>query len=94
MHRSDTPLTKGYCNTHFSVYYRLEKYDLRSSLLGECEMKDDIEDLAIFGGVPTFDEPLHVGRPNLGDRQRLFKRINDMLDQKMAKQQRTICTGI
>lgn len=38
------------------------------------------EDLAIFGGKPTFDEKQHVGRPNLGDRNHLLDRINDMLD--------------
>ena len=45
-------------------------------------MKKHIEDLAILGGVPEFQEPLHVGRPNIGDRQRLLERINDMLDRK------------
>jgi dTDP-4-amino-4,6-dideoxygalactose transaminase len=35
--------------------------------------------LAIFGGKPAFTERLHVGRPNLGDRQRLLERITDML---------------
>jgi len=45
-------------------------------------MKTNIDDLAIFGGTPTFQETLHVGRPNLGDRERLLKRINDMLDRK------------
>jgi dTDP-4-amino-4,6-dideoxygalactose transaminase len=41
-----------------------------------------IENLAIFGGTPTFAEPLHVGRPNIGNRDRLLQRINDMLDRK------------
>jgi dTDP-4-amino-4,6-dideoxygalactose transaminase len=36
--------------------------------------------LAILGGLPTFTEPLHVGRPNIGDRARLLGRIKDMLD--------------
>ncbi len=45
-------------------------------------MKPNIDDLAIFGGIPAFPEPLHVGRPNLGDRERLFERINDMLDRR------------
>jgi dTDP-4-amino-4,6-dideoxygalactose transaminase len=36
--------------------------------------------LAIFGGKPAFDQPLHVGRPNLGNRQQMLRRINDMLD--------------
>lgn len=39
-------------------------------------------DLAIFGGSPVFPEKLHVGRPNIGDRQRLLERINDMLDRR------------
>jgi dTDP-4-amino-4,6-dideoxygalactose transaminase len=37
-------------------------------------------DLAILGGKAAFDEPLHVGRPNIGNRDRLISRINDMLD--------------
>ncbi|WP_372966456.1 aminotransferase class I/II-fold pyridoxal phosphate-dependent enzyme [Marinobacter sp.] len=45
-------------------------------------MKKTINDLAFLGGSPAFNEPLHVGRPNLGDREQLFKRINDMLDRK------------
>lgn len=45
-------------------------------------MKDTSDDLAIFGGTPSFQEPLHVGRPNIGDRKRLLERINDMLDRK------------
>lgn len=45
-------------------------------------MKTRIEDLAFFGGTPAFSEQLHVGRPNIGDRERLLARINDMLDQR------------
>jgi dTDP-4-amino-4,6-dideoxygalactose transaminase len=45
-------------------------------------MSQTIEKLAIFGGQPTFAEPLHVGRPNIGNRDRLLQRINDMLDRK------------
>jgi dTDP-4-amino-4,6-dideoxygalactose transaminase len=37
-------------------------------------------DLAIFGRTPAFDQKLHVGRPNLGNRERLFERLSDMLD--------------
>jgi dTDP-4-amino-4,6-dideoxyglucose len=36
--------------------------------------------LAILGGRPRFPEPLHVGRPNIGDRDRLFARLDRMLD--------------
>ncbi|MBD2023319.1 DegT/DnrJ/EryC1/StrS family aminotransferase, partial [Leptolyngbya sp. FACHB-711] len=31
---------------------------------------------------PTFKEKLHVGRPNIGSRDRLMTRINDILDRK------------
>jgi dTDP-4-amino-4,6-dideoxygalactose transaminase len=44
--------------------------------------KPGLTDLAIFGGPPTFDEKLHVGRPNIGDRQRLLERINNLLDRR------------
>lgn len=43
-------------------------------------MKQRVDDLALLGGSPAFERPLHVGRPNLGDRQRLLDRINDLLD--------------
>ena len=45
-------------------------------------MKRATSDLAVFGGRPAFAEPLHVGRPNVGDRARLLARINDMLDRR------------
>lgn len=43
-------------------------------------IKRTAADLAIFGGQPAFEETLHVGRPNLGNRERLIDRLNDMLD--------------
>jgi dTDP-4-amino-4,6-dideoxygalactose transaminase len=36
--------------------------------------------LAILGGRPAFPEPLHVGRPNVGDRTALMRRFDAMLD--------------
>lgn len=45
-------------------------------------MKTRAEELAILGGVPAFSEPLHVGRPNIGDREQLMARIGDMLDRR------------
>lgn len=42
--------------------------------------KNRVQDLAIFGGPRAFDEKLHVGRPNVGDRQKLAERTNDILD--------------
>jgi dTDP-4-amino-4,6-dideoxygalactose transaminase len=41
---------------------------------------NDLAELAIFGGIPTFAETLHVGRPNIGNRQRFLERVNDILD--------------
>jgi dTDP-4-amino-4,6-dideoxygalactose transaminase len=40
------------------------------------------DDLALFGGAAAFDQPLHVGRPNLGDRRRLHERLDDILDRR------------
>lgn len=45
-------------------------------------MKRNLSELALFGGAPMFAEPLHVGRPNIGDRARLMERINDILDNR------------
>ena len=42
----------------------------------------DVRDLALFGGKAAFSRMLHVGRPNIGNRQRLLDRINDMLDRR------------
>ncbi len=44
--------------------------------------KNKIDELALFGGQPIFDEILHVGRPNIGDRERFLDRINDMFDRR------------
>jgi dTDP-4-amino-4,6-dideoxygalactose transaminase len=38
--------------------------------------------LAILGGTPAFDKPLHVGRPNIGDKQRLFQRFDDIYERR------------
>jgi dTDP-4-amino-4,6-dideoxygalactose transaminase len=39
-------------------------------------------DLAIFGGKAAFAEKLHVGRPNIGKRERLFERIEGALSRR------------
>lgn len=41
-----------------------------------------IDDLAIFGGRPAFAQSLHVGRPNIGNRQEFSRRVNDILDRR------------
>lgn len=38
------------------------------------------EDLAIFGRPPAFTSPLHVGRPNLGDRATIRRHLDEILD--------------
>ncbi len=38
--------------------------------------------LALFGALPAFSDTLHVGRPNIGDRERFLARVNDILDRR------------
>src|SRR6266404_9063566 len=45
-------------------------------------MKSKVEELAIWGAPPAFKQKLHVGRPNIGNRERLLERINDVLDRR------------
>src|SRR5258708_490010 len=45
-------------------------------------MKTGIDDLALFGGPPAFTEILHVGRPNIGNRQKFEARVDDILDRR------------
>ena len=42
----------------------------------------DLEDLAVFGAPAAFAEPLHVGRPNIGDREQLHERIEGALERR------------
>ena len=44
--------------------------------------KQQPEDLAIFGAAAAFASPLHVGRPNIGDRDDLFRRLSRILDER------------
>ena len=39
-------------------------------------------DLAINGAAPMFPEPIHVGRPNIGDHRRFLERAGDVLDRR------------
>jgi|SRR5580704_16655571 dTDP-4-amino-4,6-dideoxygalactose transaminase len=45
-------------------------------------IKKTISDFAIFGGEASFDQPLHVGRPNIGSKERLLQRINEVVDRR------------
>lgn len=41
-----------------------------------------LKTLAILGGKPAFDEPLHVGRPNIGSRERVLELVGEILDRR------------
>src|SRR5690349_18595511 len=45
-------------------------------------VKNNLEELVVFGGTPAFSELLHVGRPNIGNREQLMARFNDILDRR------------
>ena len=47
-----------------------------------AKKKTSFKDFALLGGTPAFMEALHVGRPNIGDRDKLTQRFNEMLDRK------------
>ena len=49
--------------------------------------KQHVDDLALFGGPALFAEPLHVGRPNMGDRDRFIARLNDVFDRRWLTNQ-------
>lgn len=38
------------------------------------------KDLAINGAIPAFDNPLHVGRPNIGNREAFLKYVEEIFD--------------
>ncbi|MDD4964175.1 MAG: DegT/DnrJ/EryC1/StrS family aminotransferase [Gallionella sp.] len=40
------------------------------------------KDLAINGAAPAFDQPLHVGRPNIGDRDLFMKYAEGIFDRR------------
>ena len=44
--------------------------------------KQVINDLQIFGGRPAFAEKLHVGRPNIGNKQKFADRVSEIFERK------------
>lgn len=48
----------------------------------EMATKRSVPELAVFTGHPAFREPLHVGRPNIGRRERLLQRLNEIVDRR------------
>ena len=45
-------------------------------------MKAAAAELALLGGPPAFAEPLHVGRPNVGDREAVLRAIGEAIDER------------
>ncbi len=43
-------------------------------------LKKSVSDLALFGGTPLFSRTLHVGRPNVLNREALFRRLREATD--------------
>jgi dTDP-4-amino-4,6-dideoxygalactose transaminase len=41
-----------------------------------------LQDLAINGAPPAFDEQLHVGRPNIGNRAAFTKYVDEIFDNR------------
>jgi dTDP-4-amino-4,6-dideoxygalactose transaminase len=48
----------------------------------ENQLNFELEKLAVLGGSPIFQEKLHVGRPNIGDKKRFIERVEDILDRR------------
>lgn len=53
---------------------RFPTYDLK--------MERKANPIGLLSGNPIFPQPLHVGRPNIGDRCALLKRINAIIDSR------------
>jgi dTDP-4-amino-4,6-dideoxygalactose transaminase len=47
-----------------------------------AKLKTKVDQLAVANDQPAFSNVIHVGRPNIGNRQRLLHRINDLLDRR------------
>jgi dTDP-4-amino-4,6-dideoxygalactose transaminase len=48
----------------------------------EVATKRTVRDLAVFTGRPAFPRPLHVGTPNLGDREAFLASARDIFDRR------------
>lgn len=60
--------------------FLLKSFTSHGTIFRNHSVKESIADLAIFEGPAEFSEPIHVGRPNIGNRDGLFRRINEILD--------------
>ena len=53
-----------------------------STITTASAIKSSIDEVAIFGGSPLFAEALHVGRPNIGNRQTFATLVDEILDRR------------
>lgn len=44
--------------------------------------KQSVRDLALFGGASLFPRQVHVGRPNIGDREAILRRFDEVLERR------------
>lgn len=44
------------------------------------KQKQSVNELAIFGGDPLFDAKMHVGAPNIGNKEDFLKRVDQIFD--------------
>src|SRR5205085_7360364 len=58
----------------------IRKTSAKVSTLTHRKAVSSPSDLAINGAPPMFAEPLHVGRPNIGDHKSFLQRASDILD--------------
>ena len=55
---------------------------MNGSMQGSMKKISSSLDLAINGAPPAFSEPLHVGRPNIGEREQFLQLTGEMFDRR------------
>jgi len=53
-----------------------------TTIISASPIKSSIDDFALFGGTPMFAEALHVGRPNIGNRQTFATLVDGIFDRR------------
>jgi dTDP-4-amino-4,6-dideoxygalactose transaminase len=59
-----------------------DPYGVSAAGTGLAARRQSYLDLAVAGATPLFKDPLHVGRPNIGNREVLMARIGEVLDRR------------
>lgn len=54
----------------------------------------DWHELAVFGGTPAFEEKLHVGRPNVGNKHHFLMQTEAILDRRWLTNQGPVVTEL